>query len=185
MTHFEYISVAVSLIYSLALAKLLGGLPAALQPGKRYWVHSLWIFSLLSVTIASWWHIWWYRDAIWNPTRFLALLFIPSIIYLRAAILLSNQPHSVSSWRTHYYNVRRPFFLLQVLGMCNYIAAPWVIIGVQLTATELIGSAFFTTFAVVAAFSDRPRLHEILAVISLIGFALGIFNIPDAFTSAG
>jgi hypothetical protein len=45
MSHFEYISVAASLIYSLILAKLLGSLPAALQPGKRYWVHSLWIAS--------------------------------------------------------------------------------------------------------------------------------------------
>lgn len=40
MTHFECVSVAVSLVYSLVLAKLLGGLPSALRPEKRYWVHS-------------------------------------------------------------------------------------------------------------------------------------------------
>jgi hypothetical protein len=39
MTHFECVSVAVSLVYSLVLAKLLGGLPSALRPEKRYWVH--------------------------------------------------------------------------------------------------------------------------------------------------
>ena len=76
MSHFEYISVAVSLIYSLILAKLLGALPAALRPDRRYWVHTLWIVILFFITCDSWWRIWSYREADWNPTAFLSLLAV-------------------------------------------------------------------------------------------------------------
>ena len=54
MTFFEYISVMVSVILALGIARLLGGLGELLvrRASKRtYWVHSLWmlLYSLLHI----------------------------------------------------------------------------------------------------------------------------------------
>ena len=158
MSHFEYISVAVSLIYSLILAKLLGALPAVVQPDRRYWVHALWVVILFFLTCDSWWRIWSYREVDWNPAAFLSLLAVPSIIFLRAAILLSNQPFEVLSWREHYFSTRRPFFLLQLVGMTNYALSDWLISDTILISTTegIVGFALFSVLAILAAF---PKLH--------------------------
>lgn len=177
MSHFEYISVAASLIYSLILAKLLGALPAALQPGKRYWVHALWIASLLGVTLDSWWRIWSYREVEWNPIAFVSLLAVPSIIFLRASILLGDQPSQISSWQDRYYKVRRPFFLLQLLASANFIASHWLITGTMLPTSTLVGLALFSMLALSAILSAAPRLHEVIAVLSVIAFTSAIFTL--------
>ena len=178
MTHFEYISVAVSLIYSLILAKLLGALPAVLQPGKRYWAHALWVASLLGVTLDSWWRFWTYREVAWNPTAFVTLLAVPSIIFLRAAVLIGNQPYEVPSWRTHYYKVRRPFFLLQLLSTVNFIGSHLIITGSMLPANLLWGMALFSVLAILAVISASPRLHEAIAIVSGVAFTSAIFTMP-------
>ena len=43
MTQFEYVSVAVALVYSFAVARIVSALPAILAPDRRYWVHALWV----------------------------------------------------------------------------------------------------------------------------------------------
>jgi hypothetical protein len=178
MTHFEYISVAVSLVYSLVLAKLLGTLPAALRPGRRYWVHAIWIANLLFVTVGSWWQIWSYREVEWSPPSFLILLAIPSVMYLRAAILVSDDPGAVASWRSHYYEVRSPFFLLQLLGITNLVASRWIIVGAPLSTQALAANAVFAALSILAAISAAPRLHEAFALVSVVAFATGLFVPP-------
>jgi len=174
LSHFEYISVAVSLIYSLILARLLGALPAALRPGARYWVHTLWVVILLIATVDSWWDIWSYREVDWSPVTFVSLLGIPSIIYLRATVLLGEQPREVASWRAHYYDSRRPFFLLQFVGALNFVGSYWLIAGVPRPPGTLAGSMVFAGVAVVAAISAAPRLHGLIAVASLLAFTTSL-----------
>ena len=177
MSHFEYISVAVLLIYSLLLAKLLGALPAALQPARRYWVHVTWILTLFFLACDSWWRIWSYREVVWNPIAFVSLMAVPSIIYLRAAILLGNGTDEVRSWREHYYSVRRPFFLLQLLGTANYAFSHQFISGVALvsSAWDMFAIALLAGLAIAAAFSKAPRLHEANAVLMLVATTFGLF----------
>jgi len=178
MSHFEYISVAVSLVYSLILAKLLGALPAAIRRDRRYWLHLLWILNLILATVASWWRIWLYRETEWDPIAFFALLAIPSIIYLRASVLVSDAPREIYSWRAHYYGSRRPFFLLQVVGGINFIAAPLVISGELLPTESILGTSSVAILAIVAAYSTSPRLHAALAVAMFLGFASFPFLLP-------
>jgi hypothetical protein len=176
LSHFEYISVAASLVYALILAKLLGAIPAVLKPDRRYWVHSCWLGSLLFVTVGSWWEIWSHREAVWSPGSFLALLFIPSIIYLRASVLLGDEPREVLSWREHYYSSRRPFFLLQLVGAANYVAVPWLISGATRPGGSLIGIVASAVIAILGATSAAPRLHELIAVVSLVAFSAALFG---------
>ena len=171
MTHFEYISVAVSLVYSLILAKLLGALPAAVRRDRRYWVHLLWIVNLILATLGSWWRIWMFRETEWTPIAFFALLAIPSIIYLRASVLVSDAPREILSWRDYYYGSRRPFFLLQVVGAVNFIAAPLLISRALLPTESVPGTVSVAILAVLAVYSASPRLHAAVAVAMFLGFA--------------
>ena len=176
MSHFEYISVAASLVYSLALARLLGAIPAALDPGRRYWVHAIWLVNLLFATVGSWWQIWAYREAEWSPAGFLSLLAIPSIILLRATVLIGSEPGRVECWRAHYYRARRPFFLLQVAGSANYMAAPWLILEVQLPPNVVASAIAFASLGVLLAASAAPRLHGAFAILCLVGFVVALFS---------
>jgi hypothetical protein len=175
VSHFEYISVAVSLVYSLILAKLLGALPASLHRDRRYWVHSIWVVNLLLATLGSWWEIWSYREVVWTPTGCFTLIAIPSIVYLRAAVLLSDRSREVRSWRDHYYSVRGPFFLLQLVGSIHFATAPWIISGAMRPGTTLIGSASFGVLAALAAGWRAPRLHETVALLGFIAYFAAFF----------
>ena len=53
MTQFEFISVAVSIVLALSMARLLTAVPHFLATGRRYWVHGLWAAVLLSMHLAG------------------------------------------------------------------------------------------------------------------------------------
>ena len=58
MTHFEYLTVAFGLLYSIAALRLLGGLSVAMAPDSRYWAHLLLTFALLLHIAAGFWTFW-------------------------------------------------------------------------------------------------------------------------------
>ena len=171
MSHFEFISVAVSLIYALILAKLLGAVPVTLKSDRRYWIHTVWLVNLLLAAVSSWWRIWFLRDVEWTPTAFYAVLSFPAIFYLRAAVLLSDEPRAVTAWRDHFYATRQLFFLLQVVGSINLVVSTWIITGIPPDWRLLLVGAVGSISAVVAALSASPRIHGAIAVMMLLIFA--------------
>jgi hypothetical protein len=168
MPHFEFISVALSLFYALVIAKLLGGLPATLRQGSRYWVHALWVVNLVLAGLASWWGIWGLRDVAWNPGRFFGVFVFPGVIYLRATVLLSEEPRSVDSWRERYYRNQRSFFLLGALGSLNTAASPPLLMGVPQPLVVELGAASFAAISLLAAFVASPRLHALVAMLFFV-----------------
>jgi hypothetical protein len=171
VSQFEYISVAASLVYSLLLAKLVGAIPAAIRGEQRYWIHTLWVVNLALGCMVSWWGLWSFREVVWGPGRFLALFAFPSIIYLRAIVLLTEEPREVRSWLDHYYRSRRAFFLLGVVGGANQAISPRFIMGEPQPTLVAVGAAAFAVISGFAAFSPSPTLHAAVAVLSLIVLA--------------
>ena len=113
MTHFEFISVAVSIVLALSAARLLTALPHVLAPGRRYWVHALWSVTLLSMHLGFWWAIWIYREIDpWTFRSFAAVMLTPGLMYLTVSTLVSDSPTSIESWRTHFHTRHRTFFSL-------------------------------------------------------------------------
>ena len=47
MNLFEHVAVAFSMVLSFGVVRLLDGLRPALVPGRRYWVHALWLVQKL------------------------------------------------------------------------------------------------------------------------------------------
>jgi hypothetical protein len=101
MTHFEYLSVSISIMLSLAAARAIGGLPHALQSGRRDWLHASWIFVWLWVLVTSWWNIWGYRSTEFDFVSFLFLLAPSSsgLFSLLTSPFFSQRPHHRPTFR--------------------------------------------------------------------------------------
>jgi hypothetical protein len=120
MTHFEFISVAVSIVLALSAARLLTALPHVLARGRRYWIHALWSLALLFAHMDFWWTIWSYREIDpWTFTGFAVVMLTPALLFLTASSLVSDSPTTIASWRTHFYARHRVFFSLYFATVCS------------------------------------------------------------------
>ncbi len=186
MSHFEYVSVAYALIYALAVGRLLGGLPLAMDASRRYWVHLIWILLLLLVTVMAWWVGWGSSEVIWTPLRFLLGLSLPALIFLRASVLLGNSSDPPDSYYDHFYETRVHFFALGVAAAAVIIFLPWVYgsthwftwAPIHLDAIGLL------VISIVGMYSRSPTVHTAIAVLSLISVAIAFFIIPVAKVAA-
>jgi len=55
VTPFEYLAIALGLVFTIAAMRLIGGLPHALDPARRYWVHLTLVLMMLFGVAASLW----------------------------------------------------------------------------------------------------------------------------------
>lgn len=170
MSEFEYVSVGIALVYSFTVARLVASLPAVLAPDRRYWVHGLWVLVLLFATVSTWWTLWQLREVEWNPLRFMWALTVPSLIYLRAGVLLSDAPAEVVSWRVHFYERRVPFFGVGVLIACNFIAMPWLMGSSprSLVPSAYVPMAMLLGISIGGLVSSNSALHGALVVTNLL-----------------
>ncbi len=97
MTLFEYLTVAVSIVLSLAVVRIFGGFRSAINQKTRYWVHLVWLFLILYACALFWWVLWGARDATWNFPLFLYVLIGPGLLYMQASALVPADPDNVTS----------------------------------------------------------------------------------------
>ena len=114
MSLFEYLAIAFSLVFSFSAMRLVSGLPHALDPTRRYWVHVSLVFLQLLSTAGIFWGFWSYRDVEWTFPRFLLALASPVVVYFNACTLIPEASASVESWRTYYFAARKRYFM----GIC-------------------------------------------------------------------
>ena len=111
MTHFEYISVAIAIVLSFTVLRLLDAAAHIGAPTKRYWVHGVWVAFLLMWSAVFWWLSWSHsaRQSEFSFPVFLLVITPPGILYLCATALVSHAPAEIPSWRDHYWAARRRF----------------------------------------------------------------------------
>ena len=98
ITIFEYLSVAIAIVVSFGVVRLLDGVSHAIDRDSRYWPHLVWVGLKLLHHFNVWWLLWSTRDVSWDYGRFLAQLAAPLILYLQATALVTPSPQSVESW---------------------------------------------------------------------------------------
>lgn len=169
MTEFEYISVALALIYALVVGRLVAALPDALEPAKRYWPHVAWIVALLLACAVAWWSMWALRDVVWTAPRFLFVLSFPAIMYLRAAYLTGDRNDTVVSYEAHFYAVRVRFFTIGVLIGLEGFLISWVV-GIAEPGTFRQGQIPGLVLIIVnllGATITNHRFHQFVAALAL------------------
>ncbi len=164
MTLFEYLSVGYSIVLSLTIVRLLGGLPAAVASDRRYWVHVVWISLVLARSLLIWWSFWSYHEvAAWNFFSFALVLLLPGLLFMMAATLIPDSPSSVGSWQAHFYAVHRRFFTTLALSLLASVAISRLILGVPLIHPLRGAQAGLFMVALAAAATSNPRFHAVVA----------------------
>ena len=170
MSQFEYVSVAIALIYALAIGRVLAGITQALAPTRRYSLHAAWLIQILLTCAVQWWGLWRTSTVEWTAFKFLWILATPSLVYVRAAILLGT-PESVPSYRDHFFQVRRTYFAIGLATPVHSSLTPWVLgqvpwltflPGFHLAMLAIAG------YCVVGLSSKSETVHRVVAGIALL-----------------
>ena len=172
MTLFEYLAIAFSLVFSFAALRLVSGLPYALDPDRRYWIHLCHVFILLVATATVFWTFWSFREVQWNWFLFLSALAGPGIVYYLACALIPENPSEITSWRDHFHAVRRRYFL----GVCV-----WFVV-VSVNATLFVGiplvhpirGVYLLVLAggIAGASSDSTRVQVAIILSAVLGIGV-------------
>ena len=173
MTHFEFVSVAVSLVYAVVLSRLLGSLPAVLAPDRRYWVHAAWALVLLGLAASNWYALWRIRDSDFTPPLFVLVLAQPAVMYVRATVLVSQEPGRVSDWKAHYYKTRVPFFAIGALGATTSALVIPMVVG---ESVDRLGTGVALALILLALVSANERVQAGVAVLAVVGMLNTLFS---------
>ncbi len=169
ITLFEFITVAVSIVLSFGVVRLLEGSLSAFHRSKAYPVHCGWVLIKFLNHFVYWWSIWQFRENIdWNFLRFLIQALPAVILYLQATVLVTSTPQAVPSWREHYYSITPVFFALNILYMVSIPAVNWLTGGVVFSPVENSLLALGAVLSVGGMVSRNPRLHWVVLLVFLV-----------------
>ena len=183
MTQFEYVSVAVALVFTLAVGRVLAGVNHAVARERRYLVHAGWVVHVPIVCVAQWWILWETNSVEWTAVRFLWVLVAPTLQYLRATVLLGDAG-SVISYREHFYRVRRPYFALLAAIAVHAGLGPWVLgMAPWFTLAPVHATALaIGAIALVGLASHSERVHGVLVCVAL-ALAFATFAVAPGATT--
>jgi hypothetical protein len=168
MTHFEYLAIAFSLLFSFAAVRLVGGIPYALAPGRRYWVHLSLVFHELLRVAAGFWAFWSFRSITWTFPTYLLALVGPGLVYFLAATLVPADPTEVDSWKDFYFGVRRRYFLGIIIWAVAIATTTTVLVEMPLFHPFRLVQLGVLAFGVVGATFASHRVQAGLALVSLV-----------------
>jgi len=167
MSLFEYLAIAFSLVFSFSAMRLVGGLPQAFDPARRYWVHLCLVCAQLLATAGIFWVFWSFRQVDWTFPHFVLVLANPSLAYFIACALIPETGSSVESWRTYYYSIRKRLYVgVLVWGIVIAIAATVVLDRPFIYPSRAV-QATIVAIGVAGAATSNPRVHSGIAVFSL------------------
>ena len=181
MTHFEYLAVSVAILISVAVARIVSGLPHALEASRRFSLHWGWMSLWLWGIAVSWWNIWIYRDLEWTFVRFLLFLAINGPLLFIAYILVPDNPEQVTSWKEHFYVTRRRFFGASIVFYAILLVQLAVLQSAPLFDVTRGAIAFLLVLAIVGFANAKPIVqYSILALnIALqVAFFVQLVSIP-------
>lgn len=147
MDLFNYLTIIFSLLYSVAILRLIGGLSSAFKAESRYWVHLLFVFLTIFSIIYSFWTFWAFRYVDWTLPLVLFHLIVPAIYSFMASVLIPENPGEIKSWKDYYYLHKNKYFFAFLI---------------------LIIYVFISGFIHDLPFNDVTRIAQLVAFIPII-----------------
>ena len=175
MTLFEYLATFVSIVLSFGVIRLLDGLPAAVQRGRRYAIHLTWVIAVLWTQVQFWWAFWSYNTGVaWNYPSFLLILASPFLLYSLAITLVPRDSGTVGSWRDHFYHVRARFYYLFACWFVAVGLGNWFVLDQPFLHPLRLFQGIFVTLFLTGVVSKRPWFHGLLVAsfIAMLAFSV-------------
>lgn len=174
MSQFEFVSMGVSIVIALAVARLLEGLRDTFDPERMYSVHALWVITKLLNSAIIYWGAWvygWQEDM--DFLDFILLLIPPGVMFIQVHALVTPHPDRVADWAAHYWKIRRLFF------NCNLVLVIFSGVNIHFVGQTSFPSPDFIPLGIIfvisllGLISDNPRLHGVMAVIAFLNLSIG------------
>jgi len=183
---FIHVRTVLSMVVSLALARLLSGLARFAQHPQRlrvYGVHLLWVAFMLVMLL----HFWWWEFALsrvpeWHFGSFAFVVGYSAVLYMLSAILFPDDVREYQGYRDYFMSRRRWFFgLLALVFLLD-------VVDTRLKGTGYLhGSALEyelrtvlgVAFCVLAAWLKDQRFHWALALGMLVYEVSWILRLYD------
>lgn len=117
MSPFEHLSVLISIVIGLGIARLLSSLQKLAQEHQQirfYWLPLLWAALVFTIQVEWWWASFEYRQQVdWNFFYFLFILLSPMCLYLAATFVLPDIKAGLSyDLKDYYFHTRGWLFSL-------------------------------------------------------------------------
>jgi hypothetical protein len=185
MGPFDFVCAFYSVVLGVAVAQLMTDIGRLLEirnQVRTYWVHSLWVVTVLFASLGNWWGMWSARSLkIWTFCMFALVVAFAAAIYLMTVLLFPRLPESQQGidLRRYFYKNRRIFFsvtaIFWALGIvCNVTLFPIEIFDLWIVIPGLLMLA-----SVVGIFTANPRYHAAFAL------AAALLNISLIFVAGG
>jgi hypothetical protein len=187
MTLFEYLAIAFSLVFSFSGLRLIAGLPYAVQPSRRYWIHFCFVCLQLLATVMVFWNFWVFRDVTWTFPTFLLVLASTGLIYFNACALIPEDPSAVECWRAYYYSVCRRYFIGVVSWSVTVAITQTLVLQMPWVEPARGAQAGVFVLGLAGAISASERLHAAIAFLALLLFLILMLTIgfrPGGFAAS-
>lgn len=179
MHPFDFVSVFYSVVLGVAVAQLMTGVARLVEQRHRvqsYWVHSVWILTLLLTDADNWWSLWDLREAkSWHIGGFLLLIGITAAIFIMTVLLFPRDPPPDESidLRGHYYANSAVFLRTTAAACALSVVANWIYYPVDTWLDPWLSiPGTIVLLCLIVSTTQKPVLHAALAVITLIGVAV-------------
>jgi len=147
-----------------------------------YWVHLVWVAYQFISLIFIWWFQFRLRELqTWSFPTYGFLIIYFTVAYLQCVILLPRDPPHDQGFRDYYYDRRKWFFGLWILGLLLDIGDSaikgrehFASLGLEYPVRAALQIGLYVT----AAFWSNERFHAALALASLfyvITWALRVY----------
>jgi len=185
-SQFIHVRMVLSMVVSLAIARLLSGFARFAQhPGrlKVYGVHMLWGLHMLVLLI----HFWWWQFALsrigtWHFGQFAFVVGYSATLYLLCAILFPDDIAEYAGFRDYFMSRRKWFFGVMALALVLDVVDTWLKGMPYLRAhgpEYLVKTAAGVTLYAMAPFVDGQRFQVALVLASLAYQAWWILRLYD------
>jgi len=183
---FIHVRTVLSMVVSLALARLLTGLARFAQHPQRlkvYGVHLLWVAFMLLMLL----HFWWWEFALsrvpeWHFGSFAFVVGYSAMLYMLSAILFPDDIREYAGYRDYFMSRRKWFFGLLALVFLLDVVDTRLKGGDHLQAQALeydLRTAGGVVLCVLAAWLKDPRFHWALAIGMLVYEVSWILRLYD------
>ena len=177
MTLFEYLAAGFVLILSFAVMRGMSGVPYALRPVARHWVHFTYVSIVLANCLITFWVFWFTRNVEWTFVRFIVALLVPILLYVQVSLLVPQDPSTVSSWEAHFFGVRIPYFATGAATFLMVAIAHQTLLGIPALHPIEWPVYAMTALYALGVTSPAARLHSALALTIFCITALNVVGI--------
>ena len=173
MSIFEFISVALSFVIGLGIARLLTAIVALFRARSRvrlHWMPLVWAAMVFLWMIQYWWAIFELSLLIqnWQMWRFAFLLLLALCLFAAAAMSLPIRPGvDAGSLLEDFEHNGRWGLVILIAYFSIAVVANWALFGIALTARMNLITASLTVFPAIVLLTRNTRIQGAATLLNV------------------